>query len=137
MISFFHGIMDGFIFWFLLFLLTIMLPYTVCKENEALHKKYPKYITRKNSGHFISNFLFMVISIYYLIFITESIGYTLGYMDHVVDLLGLDFIFKNLFSGFFLFIFLLIICSILNFIFWMFIGRQLIKIFFPSRFNKL
>ena len=137
MISFFYAATTPEIFWFLLVLLTIILPFTVYSEKKALHKKYPKYIKRKDSGYFFSNYIFMVSSIYYLIFITESIRYTFGYMDVVVDFLRLDFMFKNIFSGLVLFIFLFVICSVLNFIFWMYIGRILTKIFFPSRFNKL
>ena len=131
LIYLYNELLDPYIFWFLFLLLPLMVSYGSAKEDEALHKKFPEIYTRKITGTFLSNFVWMIFIIYFLILIIESIVFTTGYLNNLGLFTSLEAIGKKAFIFIPLSIFVFIIICLLNWLFWMgFVFKILDKIFF-------
>ena len=131
LIYLYSELLDPYIFWLLFLVFPIMGSYVSAKEDEALHKKLPEIYTRKITGTFLSNFIWMIFIIYYLILIVESIVFTTGYLNNLGLFTGLEVIGKKAFIFIPLSIFVFIIICLLNWLFWMgFVFEILDKIFF-------
>ena len=131
LIYLYSELLDPYIFWLLFLVFPIMGSYVSAKEDEALHKKLPEIYTRKITGTFLSNFIWMIFIIYYLILIVESIVFTTGYLNNLGLFTGLEVIGKKAFIFIPLSIFVFIIICLLNWFFWIgFVFEILDKIFF-------